>query len=322
MIFNVLTYNCTKESLSLPSRVYNTNTFFSELDDNQYIRIYPLIFNYQSSILTWTFTFSAKEKDQETGFSYFGSRYYSSDLSIWLSVDPMSDKYPSLSPYVYCADNPVKLVDPNGEEIWIVGDDGVRYKYNNGNFYTKEGNIYTPESGSFLSKAGNAIDKLKGTKTGNRLISFFEGSDNKDVIIESGSKSTCDNLNIDSESGEFVSQTIRWNSEGTNIETTAGEQKNGTADLGHEFSHVYDNAKNIKGLMDLCPNNGSRSEWRAVYRENCMREEMGLPYRTGYTFRNPDNSTYFVPMLNRKGKPYMPNSFQWTPFEVCKKKTY
>ena len=63
------------------------------------------------------FTFSAKEKDTETGYSYFGSRYYSSDLSIWLSVDPMSDKYPSLSPYVYCADNPVKLVDPNGEEI-------------------------------------------------------------------------------------------------------------------------------------------------------------------------------------------------------------
>ena len=62
-------------------------------------------------------TFSAKERDTETGLSYFGSRYYSSDLSIWLSVDPMSDKYPSLSPYVYCADNLVKLVDPNGEEI-------------------------------------------------------------------------------------------------------------------------------------------------------------------------------------------------------------
>ena len=65
----------------------------------------------------WTFTFSAKERDSETGLSYFGSRYYSSDLSIWLSVDPMSDKYPGLSPYVYCANNPVKLVDPNGEEI-------------------------------------------------------------------------------------------------------------------------------------------------------------------------------------------------------------
>ena len=64
----------------------------------------------------WTYTFSAKEKDTETGYSYFGARYYSSDLSIWLSVDPMAAKYPSLSPYVYCADNPVKLVDPNGEE--------------------------------------------------------------------------------------------------------------------------------------------------------------------------------------------------------------
>ena len=69
------------------------------------------------STIRWTFTFSAKEKDLETGFSYFGSRYYNSDLSIWLSVDPMSDKYPSLSPYVYCANNPVKLVDPDGEDV-------------------------------------------------------------------------------------------------------------------------------------------------------------------------------------------------------------
>ncbi len=60
----------------------------------------------------WSFTFSAKERDPETGLSYFGSRYYSSDLSIWLSVDPMAAKYPSLSPYVYCANNPVMLVKP------------------------------------------------------------------------------------------------------------------------------------------------------------------------------------------------------------------
>ena len=34
----------------------------------------------------------------------------------------MSDKYPSLSPYVYCADNPVKLVDPNGMQ-WETPED-------------------------------------------------------------------------------------------------------------------------------------------------------------------------------------------------------
>ena len=66
---------------------------------------------------TWNamYTFSAKEKDAETGYSYFGARYYNSDLSVWLNVDPQASKYPSLSPYVYCADNPIKLVDPNGE---------------------------------------------------------------------------------------------------------------------------------------------------------------------------------------------------------------
>ena len=66
------------------------------------------------------YTFSGKERDEESGFSYFGARYYNSVYSIWLSVDPMSDKYPSLSPYAYCGNNPVKLVDPSGEDIWII----------------------------------------------------------------------------------------------------------------------------------------------------------------------------------------------------------
>ena len=75
----------------------------------------PLIQHSAFNILHWTHTFSAKERDSETGLSYFGARYYSSDLSVWLSVDPMSDKYPSTSPYTYCRNNPVILVDPNGK---------------------------------------------------------------------------------------------------------------------------------------------------------------------------------------------------------------
>ena len=37
------------------------------------------------------------------------------NVSKWLSVDPLSDKYPSISPYAYCNWNPVKFVDPDGE---------------------------------------------------------------------------------------------------------------------------------------------------------------------------------------------------------------
>jgi len=63
------------------------------------------------------YKFNAKEKDEETSLYYYGARYYSPELSIWLSVDPMADKYPSMSPFMYCAGNPVRLVDPNGMEV-------------------------------------------------------------------------------------------------------------------------------------------------------------------------------------------------------------
>ena len=65
-----------------------------------------------------TATFTGKERDEGTGFSYFGARYYDCDLSgLFLSVDPMSDKYSSISPYAYCAWNPLKFIDPSGSEF-------------------------------------------------------------------------------------------------------------------------------------------------------------------------------------------------------------
>jgi len=33
---------------------------------------------------------------------------------MWLSVDPIWEEYAGMSPYNYCAGNPVKLVDPDG----------------------------------------------------------------------------------------------------------------------------------------------------------------------------------------------------------------
>ncbi len=58
---------------------------------------------------------------------------HNSELSLWLSVDPLSDKYPGVSPYVYCANNPVVMVDVDGREGIVVSGgeyDGSRYKYN------------------------------------------------------------------------------------------------------------------------------------------------------------------------------------------------
>ena len=67
------------------------------------------------------FRFTGKERDEETGYGYFGARYMDHELmTMWLSVDPMADKYPSISPYNYCMWNPLRVVDPDGKDGWDV----------------------------------------------------------------------------------------------------------------------------------------------------------------------------------------------------------
>lgn len=62
--------------------------------------------------------FTGKEKDEETGYGYFGARYMDYNiLTSFLSVDRYASKYPSISPYVYCAWNPIRLTDPSGDTI-------------------------------------------------------------------------------------------------------------------------------------------------------------------------------------------------------------
>ena len=69
----------------------------------------------------------SEQRDEETGYGYFGARYMDHELmTMWLSVDPMADKYPSISPYGYCAWNPVKLVDPDGREYGEIPHAGRR----------------------------------------------------------------------------------------------------------------------------------------------------------------------------------------------------
>jgi hypothetical protein len=49
----------------------------------------------------------------------YGARFYDPALGRWQTQDPQAEKYYSLAPYCYVANNPLKFIDPNGEEIWI-----------------------------------------------------------------------------------------------------------------------------------------------------------------------------------------------------------
>ena len=204
-------------------------------------------------------TFSAKERDSETGLSYFGARYYSSDLSIWLSVDPMASKYPSLSPYVYCANNPVKLVDPNGEDI--VGTDGKAVSYS----YDDKGNVVWSKNASDDTKRiGNAMlqtetgkeqfDKMLSSKT-KITLNIKDKYENKDVMgvaayetpddYDGSTPLTSATINIFEgnikdylESGDFDASNL-----GIGTYWASTDKKNGVnnyiaAVVGHEAEHI------------------------------------------------------------------------------------
>ena len=68
---------------------------------------------------TWNtpYLFNAKEFDEETGMYYYGARYYEPRLSLWMSVDPLEEKYYNSSSYAYCNNNPIRFIDPDGRKL-------------------------------------------------------------------------------------------------------------------------------------------------------------------------------------------------------------
>ena len=66
------------------------------------------------------YKFNGKELDEETGLYYYGARYYDPRLSMWYGTDPMRGKYPGISTYAFCHNNPVRFIDYDGKDAWIL----------------------------------------------------------------------------------------------------------------------------------------------------------------------------------------------------------
>ena len=230
-------------------------------------------------------SFTGKERDEETGYGYFGARYMDHELmTSWLSVDPMSDRYPSISPYAYCAWNPVKLVDPNGREIFYKeGDNYYVYKKNsNGEygFYNyKTGKAYSGNNQQFINELSDALGQLKEGKHGNSLVSFFEGDKKNHIYIRQSKKN-----------GQ-QGTAIKWNnSERTRIpialsheDPIQSELSETFLSLGHEMAHARD-MYNFKENFD----NMSREEKEqsAMFTENLIRREHGYSQRSYYGLKS------------------------------------
>jgi RHS repeat-associated protein len=107
-----------------------STSYVTDADGNiaqhvEYIPYGEVFVEERNSQFSTNFLFNAKELDNETGLYYYGARYLDPTGAMWLSVDPMWEKYAGMSPYNYCAGNPVKLVDPDGEDYVFFEENGT-----------------------------------------------------------------------------------------------------------------------------------------------------------------------------------------------------
>ena len=124
------------------------------------------------------YKYNGKELDRMHGLNLldYGARWYDPLLGRFTTMDPLCEKYYSISPYAYCANNPVNYVDPDGRKIKIRKSNqkqvlGYINKIAQGNFSVdKKGYLYLSKpsstkgfSSTYTKSLGRAIKNNKNT---------------------------------------------------------------------------------------------------------------------------------------------------------------
>jgi len=172
---NVIYQNDSLKEVLTPEGYWKNGVFYYYLKDHQgntrvvlnqsgtvveYSDYYPDGMRFQASTSDTTalpYRYNGKELEAMNGLNEYdyGARRRETGIPVWTTMDPLAEKYYGVSPYAYCAGNPVKYLDPSGRRLVDA----------NGNLmYTQKGG-WTKYATEDVKRIGN--DMMR-TETGNK----------------------------------------------------------------------------------------------------------------------------------------------------------
>ena len=239
---------------------------------------YPFGGAFASTSNVQPYKYNGKELDSKKGLNWYdyGARHYDAALGRFTTNDRFAEKYYSMSPYQYGANNPVNNIDVNGDTIVVNPNpngliDNVRIFFGFDTKYQKDVKADLQQLKKDDKEIGEMIIELEKSKNVHSITRTKRGKSNSSGFDREKAKK-------DIPQGSIINYDpdVKTDINGNHWTPRIG--------LSHELQHSSDVDKGIMSYENI-GNGIPMREIRAINTENKIRKRTGDAKRTEYRGR-------------------------------------